>query len=280
VRSTFLDALFDEMKKDESIFFLTADMGINLVERFEEAYPTRFINIGIAEQNLIGVAAGLAESGYKPFVYTISNFLIHRCLEQIRNDLLLHDLNVTLIGTSTGFDNAPLGPTHHIIDDWGVVNALSGMKIYCPSSKATSLTIFDLCISEAGTKYVRIPKGAGLNDDFSSSITGEVDIVISYGSALDYAQEFTRKHAFEFLPIWNLSTMNYPELEIIKAKRVRIHVIEDHFGHSGLYSIMCRWANENQFVGKILSVAPIEYQLRVRNSFLEFIEDSGMKSDL
>jgi transketolase len=246
-------------------------MGINLVERFEEAYPTRFINIGIAEQNLIGVAAGLAESGYKPFVYTISNFLIHRCLEQIRNDLLLHDLNVTLIGTSTGFDNAPLGPTHHIIDDWGVVNALSGMKIYCPSSKATSRTIFDLCISEGGPKYVRIPKGVGLSDDASSAITGRADIVISYGSALDFAQEYARNRAFEFLPIWNLNAKNYPELEIIKAKPIDIHVIEDHFGHSGLYSIMCRWANEHKFAGLIHSVAPTRYELIVRDALQDFL---------
>jgi transketolase len=200
--------------------------------------------------------------------------LIHRCLEQIRNDLLLHDLNVTLIGTSTGFDNAPLGPTHHIIDDWGVVNALSGMKIYCPSSKATSLTIFNLCVSEAGTKYVRIPKGVGLSDDVSSAITGRVDIVISYGSALDFAQEYARKRAFEFLPIWNLNTMNYPELETIQAKPIDIHVIEDHFGHSGLYSIMCRWANENKFGGNIVSVAPTSYQLKVKSTFSEFLEEN------
>ncbi len=271
MRSTFLDALFDEMKKDESIFFLTADMGINLVERFEDAYPTRFINVGIAEQNLIGVAAGLAESGYKPFVYTISNFLIHRCLEQIRNDLLLHRLNVTLVGTSTGFDNAPLGPTHHIIDDWGVVNALAGMKIYCPSSKATSRTIFDLCISEGGPNYVRIPKGGGLSEEFSSPISGKRDIVISYGSALDYAQEYARKHALELFPIWNLNTMSYPELEIIKDNKVCIYVIEDHFGHSGVYSIMCRWANEHKFAGLIHSVAPTRYELIVREAFQDFL---------
>ena len=76
MRGAFLDKLFQQMEIDETIFFLTADMGINLVEKFEEKYPDRFLNVGIAEQNLIGVAAGLAESGMRPYVYTISNFLV------------------------------------------------------------------------------------------------------------------------------------------------------------------------------------------------------------
>ena len=118
-----------EMEKDENIFFLTADMGINLVEQIQDKFPTRYANVGIAEQNMIGVAAGLANLGYKPFVYTISNFVIHRCLEQIRNDIILHKYPITLMGTSTGYDNAPLGPTHHIIDDWGCLRALPGIDI-------------------------------------------------------------------------------------------------------------------------------------------------------
>jgi transketolase len=129
MRGAFLDKLFQQMEIDETIFFLTADMGINLVEKFEEKYPDRFLNVGIAEQNLIGVAAGLAESGMRPYVYTISNFLVHRCLEQIRNDIVLHNLPVVLIGTSTGYDNGPLGPTHHMLEDWGTISNLQGIKI-------------------------------------------------------------------------------------------------------------------------------------------------------
>eukprot|EP01034_Spumella_vulgaris_P011843 gene11843-15069_t len=85
------------MKTDERLFFLTGDMGINLVEPIEEAFPKRFLNVGIAEQNLIGVAAGLCNLGFLPVVYTISNFLIHRCLEQIRDDIVLHENKVILL---------------------------------------------------------------------------------------------------------------------------------------------------------------------------------------
>ena len=78
MRKQIIDAIFNQMETDESIFFLTADMGINLVEKIEQKFPRRFVNVGIAEQNLIGVAAGLANAGFRPFAYTISNFLIQK----------------------------------------------------------------------------------------------------------------------------------------------------------------------------------------------------------
>ena len=87
MRELFFNLLINEMRINDEIYFLTADMGMGLVEQIELEFPKRYLNVGIAEQNLIGVAAGLAESGFRPFVYTISNFLVHRCLEQIRNDL-------------------------------------------------------------------------------------------------------------------------------------------------------------------------------------------------
>ena len=95
MRNLIIDDIFQQMKIDESIFFMTADMGINLVEKFKDNFPDRFANVGIAEQNLIGIASGLANVGYKPFVYSISN-LIHRCLEQVRNDIIFHKYPITL----------------------------------------------------------------------------------------------------------------------------------------------------------------------------------------
>src|SRR3954470_1155220 len=91
MRGQILDAVFNRMATDPDVFFVTGDMGINLVEKFEEAYPERYANVGIAEQNMVGVSAGLANLGYRPFAYTISNFAVHRCFEQIRNDIGLHD---------------------------------------------------------------------------------------------------------------------------------------------------------------------------------------------
>ena len=90
MRNAIIDQIHKEMKIDKNIFFLTADMGINLVEKIEIDFPDRFLNVGIAEQNLIGVASGLINLNFKVVVYTISNFLVHRCFEQLRNDISLH----------------------------------------------------------------------------------------------------------------------------------------------------------------------------------------------
>ena len=128
MRNKIIDQIHLEMKKDDSIFFLTADYGNpSGMTRFKTEYQESFLNVGIAEQNLIGVASGLINAGFKVVAYTISNFLVHRCFEQLRNDISLHKKPILLIGTSCGFDNAPLGPTHHIIDDWGCIKNL---KLY------------------------------------------------------------------------------------------------------------------------------------------------------
>src|SRR5262249_51456034 len=131
MRRQIIESIFQRMAADNDEFVLTAEMGINLVEKFEEKYPERFANVGISEQNLVGVSAGLVNLGYRPFAYTITNFAVHRCFEQIRNDIGIHEYPIVLLGTSTGYDNAPLGPTHHIIDDWGALKAIPEIDIYC-----------------------------------------------------------------------------------------------------------------------------------------------------
>ena len=159
MRGRKIDTIFAQMKTNPDVFFLTADMGISLVEKFGEEYPDRYTNVGIAEQNLIGVSAGLANLGYRPFAYTISNFVIHRCFEQIRNDIGLHGYPITLLGTSTGYDNAPLGPTHHIIDEWGILKSVPGIDIYCPSSLSYAAKLVERILHAGRPAYVRIPKG-------------------------------------------------------------------------------------------------------------------------
>ena len=124
MRNTFFDLLENRMHEDTSLFLIVADMGLGLVEKIQNKFPDRFLNVGISEQNMIGIASGLCNVGFRPFCYTISNFLIQRCFEQIRNDICLHNYPVTLVGTSTGFDNGLLGPTHQVIDDIGCIKIL------------------------------------------------------------------------------------------------------------------------------------------------------------
>lgn len=272
MREVFINSLYEEMEKDPYIFFLTADMGINLVEKFQVKYPDRFLNVGIAEQNLIGVASGLAESGMKPFVYTISNFLVHRCLEQIRNDISLHDLHVVLVGTSTGFDNGPLGATHHMVDDWGILSGLPNLQIYSPYNHKSTVDIFNKVISNPKPAYVRIPKGNGVNlNELTKNEFHNNHLVISYGSASNYAENFAKENSASILLLSELGKGSFCTLNKHVKNFSKVTVIEDHFAHTGMYSYLCQWSQINNSKIEIKSISPTKYHFIVAKQFEDFL---------
>jgi len=262
MRGEILDSVFERMRINPDIYFLSADMGINLVEKFQSAYPDRYLNVGIAEQNLIGISAGLANLGYRPFAYTISNFLIHRCLEQIRNDIGMHNYPITLLGTSTGYDNAPLGPTHHIVDDWGVLKCIPGIDIYCPSSVTYASSVVDTILETGKPAYVRIPKGRHEEptcDHHMVKLRGTADevLLVSYGNPAQICLETRRcSPHISVLVINRLHPLDETELEQALAPHSRILVVEDHFPVAGLYGALCEFAARHSLRGKIESLAP------------------------
>lgn len=132
MRKAFIETLIELAKKDKNIYFLTGDLGYSVLEPFIKKFPKRFINCGVAEQNMMGVAAGLALSGKKPYVYSIVPFVTMRCFEQIRNDVCYQNLNVKIIGVGGGFTYGALGATHHAIEDIAILRALPNMTILCP----------------------------------------------------------------------------------------------------------------------------------------------------
>ena len=272
MRNIIIDSILSEMENDEKIFFLTADMGINLVEKIGEKFPNRFANVGIAEQNMISIASGLANLGFKPFVYTISNFIIHRCYEQIRNDIVLHKYPITLIGTSTGYDNAPLGPTHHIIDDWGALRNFPNIDIYCPSSIFYANSLISKILKLKRPAYIRIPKGEFQLPDSNNDIIlieGQIKkvLLVSYGSPVQECLKAREKNSDLSVLIFNkLRCIDEELLKNILSKYDRIIVIEDHFPSSGLYSVICEFCITNLIFKKIESLAPTDYVFDVGKS--------------
>lgn len=269
MRARILNSLFDRMQVDERLFFLTADMGINLVERFLERFPARSLNVGIAEQNLIGVSAGLCKLGYRPFVYTISNFLVHRCFEQIRNDIVLHDCPVTLLGTSAGFDNAPLGPTHHVIDELGALRTLPRIDLYCPSSVSYADTLIDRILSSGRPAYVRMPKAEAEQPELAADAVylparaPEV-LLVSYGTPAQACLDVQRGHDDVSVLICN-RLRPLDDAVVVGALRdhVRAFVVEDHFGPTGLYGDLCRICMEQGIATKVTALGPTDYTLTV-----------------
>ena len=147
------------MQTNQSLFFLTGDTGFNLVETIFDQAPNRALNVGVAEQNLIGIASGLVNIGFIPICYAITNFLVERCFEQIRNDICLHEYKVILVGTSTGYDNGALGATHHKLDDIGALKVLPNLRIYSPSGKKSMSVILKEALAAKHASFIRISKG-------------------------------------------------------------------------------------------------------------------------
>jgi transketolase len=283
MRNKIIQQIYDEMKTDKDIFFLTADMGINLVEKIENDFPDRFLNVGIAEQNLIGVASGLINAGFKVVAYTISNFLVHRCFEQLRNDISLHKKQIVLIGTSCGYDNAPLGPTHHIIDDWGCIKNLPGFNIYCPSNINYCDNLFQKLINFKESVYLRIPKGGfnkiDKNSDYQFLEKKSTNIFLTYGALAEELYPLFEEHNQSMLifnklhPIEKLSVFN------ILEKFKKVYVVEDHFSSNGLYDSICKLIANSNARFELESFSPKDYDLKVGTNIKYFFKLNNLDLD-
>jgi transketolase len=158
MRKAFIDSLIKLARKDERVFLVTADMGYSVLEPFQEEFPDRFLNSGVAEQNSVGLAAGLALSGYIPYVYSIIPFVTMRCFEQIRVDVAYMQTNVRLIGVGAGFEYGSSGATHHSLEDIAVMRALAGMTVCCPGDNLEAEQIITQSLEYQGPIYIRIGK--------------------------------------------------------------------------------------------------------------------------
>ena len=159
MRNAFNDVLIEKARSDESLVFLVGDIGFKVFDGFREKFPDRFYNVGIAEANMIGTAAGLAMAGMNPVVYTIIPFLVMRTFEQIRVDLCMQNLPVTLVGVGGGLVYDTLGPTHHAIEDLAIMRALPNMQILIPCDPNETKIVFDQWHDKEGPKYIRLGKG-------------------------------------------------------------------------------------------------------------------------
>ncbi len=158
MRNAFIEELTLLAEEDDKIFLIIGDLGFGVIENFEKRFPNQFLNAGVAEQNMMGMAAGLASAGYKVYVYSIGNFPVFRCLEQIRNDICYEELDVSIISIGAGLSYGTLGYSHHAIDDIGVMSALPGMTIYSPADPIETRRALRESVSIQTPKYFRLGK--------------------------------------------------------------------------------------------------------------------------
>jgi transketolase len=164
MRDAFLDKLTQLAEKDKDIVLLTADLGFGVFEDFESRFPGQYFNVGVAEQNMTGLAAGLALEGKKVITYSIGNFPTLRCLEQIRNDACYHDLNITIVASGGGFSYGSLGMSHHTTEDIAILRALPGMIVVAPGTAWEAGKATEALVKSEGASYLRLDKTAAQVD--------------------------------------------------------------------------------------------------------------------
>lgn len=159
MRDTVVKRLSELAEKDKRIILITGDLGFGVLTDFAVQFPRQFLNVGVAEQNMTGIAAGMAKEGYIVFTYSIGNFPTLRCLEQLRNDVCYHGLNVNVIAVGGGFSYGPLGMSHHATEDLSIMRALPNISVIAPSDPWQAEFAVDSMVVNPGPCYLRVDKG-------------------------------------------------------------------------------------------------------------------------
>ena len=254
MRNAFNDALIDIARKDDALVLLVGDIGFRVFDDFRAEFPDRFYNVGIAEANMIGVAAGLAMSGMKPVVYTIIPFLVMRAFEQIRVDLCIQNLPVTLVGVGGGLAYDTLGPTHHAIEDLSIMRSLPNMQVLAPCDPKEVLLTFNEGFYHDSPTYLRLGKGGEstlltkeqLNRRIPSmplTIKEGVDVLfICHGPILKEVQDAIEVLSINYkcglVNVHSLKPFNDQALENNIKKYKLIVTVEEHSVIGGLGSIV------------------------------------------
>jgi transketolase len=158
MRNAFAAEITELADADQRVVLLSADIGNRLFDTFRDRHPQRFYNCGVAEANMVGVAAGMAMNGLRPVAYTIAPFITARCLEQIRVDVCYHDVGVTLVGVGAGLAYASLGPTHHSCEDIALLRALPNMTVVAPSDPVEVRLALRQAVGRGHGTYIRLGK--------------------------------------------------------------------------------------------------------------------------
>ena len=255
MRKEFIKSLLEYSKFNETPYLLTGDLGYSVLEPYQELYPKRFINVGIMEQSMMSIAAGLSSQGNKVFAYSISNFATFRALEQLRLDIAFHKLDVCVVGIGTGFQYGAAGYSHWALEDLAVVSSLEKFRVFTPSDeKSTNMAVLSF-LQNGGPTYLRLGKSSlNLNDKLDSKyivpnvrIFGSgTQLIFSHGSLV---QEIIQSKSFDPLKFLLVvfdevqPTLSEEFYSLIKGSR-GIKVIEDVVFSGSLGSRVCRFLAE------------------------------------
>ncbi len=265
MRDAFISQLTLLAKKDPSIMLITGDLGFGVLDGFAKDFPDQYINAGVAEQNMTGIATGLAMEGRKVFTYSIGNFNTLRCLEQIRNDACYHEANVNIVSVGGGFSYGPLGYSHHATEDLAIMRAIPNCRVFSPTNTWEVEQIVNNMVNMVGVNYLRIDKSSApnLNKKNIPFKIGEGRIVkegkdiaiIACGGILDLALRARELYESKNISIRVVSIHSikpFDEKIVIDCAKETggIITLEEHSKLGGLGSIVCETFVKNRVLPK------------------------------
>jgi transketolase len=269
MRTAFIEQLIEEAKRDSSVFLIVGDLGFSVVEPFMELFPDRFLNAGVAEQNMTGLAAGLSTQGYNVFTYSIANFPTLRCLEQIRNDVCYHDANVKVVAVGGGYAYASLGASHHATEDLGIMRVLPNILVSAPGDPVEARTIVKQLVRHKGPAYLRLGKAgepvvhsAGANFEIGEAIKlfdGEKGVILTTGSMLKYAFDHIKnnKLSYGLCSFPYVKPMDRETLIELSEKYDVFYTLEEHQRSGGFGSAVLETINDLYIEGLIKRIPRI-----------------------
>ena len=255
MRTVFINELIQQARIRPDLFLVVGDLGFSVVEPFAQEFPGRFLNAGVAEQNMTGVAAGLASEGYHVFTYSIANFPTFRCAEQIRNDIAYHGLPVTVVSVGGGLAYGNLGYSHHAVQDLALMRAFPGLLLACPGDPVETQACVRFLSAHPRPSYLRLGKGGE-----ARVRSGDVELhpggilpmhegtgarcalltttaVLKLAVDASMAPELAQAWDVASLPLWNAECVQ-ATLPAWAAKYDRIVIVEDHLAAGGFASFV------------------------------------------
>ena len=244
MRAEFAQAMIALFRKRRDLVFITGDVGYMALEDIAEAYAERFINAGVAEQNAVSLAAGLAREGHLPWVYSAAPFVVLRPYEQIRNDVCLHKLPVKLVGTGGGYGYGIMGATHHALEDVGAMRVLPNMRIYLPLTAADVDPVVGMMAEDPLPNYLRLNTSAEIPGELPSFAPwrrikcGRRCVVIGMGPVVRNLYDIDDQELLDDIEIWSVGMLPIDDIPAELAASIgekrSVVTIEEHYGACGL----------------------------------------------
>lgn len=273
MRVNFTQSILEVFKKDDKAIFITGDLGFNALEELKSSFPDRFINAGVAEQNMVGMAAGMALSGYHPWIYSIAPFAVYRCFEQIRNDMCLHNLPICIVGNGGGYTYGVMGSTHHALEDLGVLKTLPNIDLYFPCTNSDVDNCVKQIMNNKKPSYLRLGisgfpsdlKAMQSNEYLNKYLDGELITVIGVGQGVQPAIVAFKDNdgIADVFGVHKFNLKLASVIDLIKSinKTKKILFIDEHYKNGSIteslieclpkvkYDIMCAKYDKDQLYG-------------------------------